>query len=162
MSVKLRKMTADEFKIFCRWSMEYHAKELVEELHISDAEALKRAAQEFAQMLPDGLQTEHNYLLTIAETDSEEAAGFIWTIHEETAGCKQSFLCDFAIWETKRCKGYGETALRLAENRASEAGCVESVLFVADRNMAAKALYEKCGYQFLRRQDYGCYMIKKL
>ncbi|MBR5564651.1 MAG: GNAT family N-acetyltransferase [Roseburia sp.] len=113
-------------------------------------------------MLPNGLNTEHNYLMTIVEEDSEESAGFIWTIHEETEGKKQSFVCDFAIWESKRRRGYATETLRLVEKNAVEAGCEESMLFVADSNDVARALYEKCGYQILRQAGCGKYMIKQL
>jgi len=81
---------------------------------------------------------------------------------EETAGKKQSFVCDFVLWESKRRKGYATETLRLAERNAVEAGCQESVLFVAESNDAARALYEKCGYQILRQAGYGKYMIKQL
>ncbi len=48
------------------------------------------------------------------------------------------------------------------EEFARNEGCSESVLFVADDNTAANALYEKCGYSFLRRMEYGRYMKKSL
>ena len=162
MSVKIRKMTNKEFENFCQWSVEDHAKELMEECRMSQAEAIMKAKEEVTQMLPNGLNTEHNYLMMIVEEDSEESAGFIWTIHEETAGKKQSFVCDFAIRELKRRKGYATETLHLVEKNAVEAGCQESVLFVADSNDAARALYEKCGYQILRQAGYGKYMIKQL
>ena len=162
MSATIRKMTKEEFEDFYAWSVEHHAKELIEELHMSQDEAIKQTIAEVAKMLPDGLNTKHNYLMTIVEEYSKETAGFIWTIHEETEGRKQSFICDFAIWESRRRKGYGAAALRLVENQAAEAGCVESVLFVKDDNTAAKALYRKCGYQVLRQHGYGKYMIKQL
>lgn len=162
MSVKIRKMTNKEFENFCQWSVEDHAKELMEECQMPREEAIMKAKEEVAQMLPNGLNTEHNYLMTIVEEDSEESAGFIWTIHEETAGKKQSFVCDFAILESKRRKGYATETLHLVAKNAVEAGCQESVLFVADSNDAARALYEKCGYQILRQAGYGKYMIKQL
>ena len=162
MSVKIRKMTNDEFENFCQWSVEDHAKELMEERQMPQEEAIMKAKEEVAQMLPNGLNTKHNYLMTIVEEDSEESAGFIWMIHEETAGKKQSFVCDFVLWESKRRKGYATETLRLAERNAVEAGCQESVLFVADSNDAARALYEKCGYQILRQAGCGKYMIKQL
>ena len=162
MSVTIRKMTDDEFERFYGWSIENHAKKLVEQLHISQEEAIRQTIEEVAEMLPNGLNSPNNDLVTIVEEESGESAGFIWTLHEETMGRKQSFLCDFAIWETKRRKGYGQAALSLAEKKAKDAGCQESVLFVADDNAAAKALYEKCGYQPLRRKDHGQYMIKQL
>lgn len=155
-------MKTEEFDTFYQWSVEHHAKELMEECHMSQRKAIKETKKEVAQMLPNGLNTEHNYLMTIEEKDNKEIIGFIWTIHEETAGHKQSFLCDFVILESKRRKGYATAALHLAEKNAAEAGCQENVLFVADRNYAARTLYEKCGYKFLKQEDYGKYMTKQL
>lgn len=162
MAVTIRYMNESDFETFYQWSIAQQAAELVEEYAMSQSEAIKEAEKEFTSMLPDGFHTKHNHLMTIVEEDSGESAGFIWTIHEETNGRKQSFLCDFAIWETKRRRGYASSALRLLEKNALEAGCQESVLFVADRNHAARALYEKCGYQILRQEQYGKYMIKQL
>ena len=160
MSVRIRRMTDEEFEIFYHWSVEHHAKELMEEAHLSWEEAIQETMKEVSEMLPDGLNTENNDLMTI-EAEGE-SAGFIWTVLEETDGRKQSFVCDFAIWASKRRKGYGAVALCLAEKNAGEAGCRESVLFVADKNDAARALYEKCGYQVLRQAGYGRYMTKQL
>lgn len=162
MPVTIRPMNTDEFEVFCQWSVQQHAKELAEELHISEEAAIREAKEELAQMLPDGILTSDNYLMTIAEADSDESAGFIWTLHEEFEGHKQSFLCDFAIWEPKRRKRYASAALGLAENLAAQMGCQESVLFVSDDNEAAKALYQKSGYRVLRQKDYGKFMIKTI
>ena len=162
MFVKLRRMTNEEFESFYGWSIEHQAKELMEELHISQKEAISETIKEVAEMLPDGIDTPHNYFMTIVDSDSDENIGFVWTLHEVTEGRKQGFICDFAIWESKRRKGYASAALRLTEKQAAEAGCVESVLFVKDDNTAAKALYRKCGYHVLRQHGYGKYMIKQL
>ena len=160
MSVKIRKMTNGEFEIFYRWSVEHHAKELMEELQMSHEKAINETIAEVAEMLPDGFNTEHNDLMTIVVED--ENVGFIWTAYEEAEGRKQCFICDFAIWEPKRRKGYGEVALHLAEENAVVAGSQESVLFVRDDNDAARALYRKSGYQVLRQEGYGKYMTKQL
>lgn len=160
MPVTIREMTDEEFSFFYQWSVEHHAKERMEETGISWEKAARDAKEELAQMLPHGLHTDGNFFMTVAE--GEENTGFIWTLHEVFEGRKQSFLCDFAIWEAYRRRGYGQEALRLAEERAAEAGCEESVLFVADRNEAAKALYHKCGYRFLRQESNGEYMVKRL
>ena len=162
MAVNIRPMTNAEFDIFCQWSATHQAEELMEQSPISYSEALAAAKEELAQMLPGGLRTENHCIMTITETSTGENVGFIWTLHEQTNGRKQSFLCDFAIWEEQRRKGYGTAALQLVETAAAEAGCQESVLFLADKNIAAKALYEKCGYRFLRQKGNGRYMIKQL
>ena len=160
MSVKLKKMTQDDFFAFCQWSIEDHAFELMEELQLPREDALKEAKSEFSSMLPRGLDTQNNQLLTIMA--EEKNVGFLWTIYEQTAGRRQCFLCDLAIWEAYRQKGYATAALCLAEQTAKQDGCAEMVLFVSDKNTPAIRLYEKYGYQFLRPQNYGKYMVKNL
>ncbi len=160
MAVTIRSMTEQEFETFRQWSVENHTKELMEEYHLPDEAAAQEAVAELTGMLPQGIHTDHNHLMTILE--DTEAAGFIWTLHEEFQGRKQSFLCDFVIFQAKRRQGYATAALKLVEEAAVEAGCQESVLFVRDDNAAARALYRKCGYQVLRQKDYGKFMVKQI
>ncbi len=160
MPITIRNMTQQAYDAFYRWSVEHHANELMEQKCIPWKEASKEASKELSGMLPDGLHTENNFLRSIINGD--EIVGFIWTLHEETDGKKQCFLCDFLVWEEYRRKGYAAQALRLMEREAIHAGCVESVLFVADRNAEARTLYEKSGYRVLRQAGYGKYMIKEI
>lgn len=162
MAVMIRPMTTEEFEVFRQWSVAQQARELTEERRICLEDAIREATAEFTQMLPQGLDTARNFLMTVTETDRNESVGFVWTLQEETHGCQQSFLCDFAIREPMRRKGYATAALQLVEAQAMDAGCQESVLFVSDRNEAAKALYRKCGYRALRSSGHGAYMIKQL
>lgn len=162
MAVIIRTMTQSEFDAVCDWSVKHHAKELVKEIDISEEEAVSETIQELKYMLPDGLDTPDHYLMTIIEESSGEAVGFIWTLHEEFQERQQSFVCDFAIWEPYRRKGYATRVLALVEKAAAEAGCEESVLFVRDTNIAARALYKKCGYADFREKDYGNFMKKQI
>ena len=86
MPVEIKNMTDAEFEVFSRWSIGHHAEDLVAELRLSPEAALKEARGEFAGILPDDLHTERHRLMTIAEKESGEAVGFIWTIHEEAPG----------------------------------------------------------------------------
>lgn len=160
MSVTIRAMTVAELETVRQWSIASQAEELMAENRLCREAAIREAAEEFAAMLPHGLHTANTYLMTILA--QEKPVGFLWTLHEETAGRKQSFLCDFAIWKSHRRKGYASAALTLAEATAAAAGCVESVLFVSNSNIAAKALYEKCGYRAFRQAGHGMYMMKQL
>lgn len=162
MPTEIRRMTQEEYDYFYAWSVEHHARELMEQSHMPLEKAMKEAGAEFSEMLPEGLDTPHNHLMTILDCDTKENIGFIWTLHEVTEGRKQSFVCDFAIWEAYRRKGYAFEALRQAEKQAANANCVESVLFVSDNNIAANALYQKCSYRVLREKGCGKYMIKPL
>ena len=162
MAIAIRRMTQQEFAVFRDWSIAQHTAELLAQTSMSQAEAAKEALSEFTGMLPEGLSTKEQHSLSIIEDSSGECLGFLWALYEETEGRKQSFLCDFALWEANRRQGYGYAALKLWEKQAVADGCAECVLFVADQNLAARSLYEKCGYVVLRPKDYGAYMIKKM
>ena len=161
MKVKLIKMNQEEYDVFYQKSFEHHVRELILEEKMSEKAAEKETTEELRAMLPEGLNTENNYLMTIFD-EKEEPVGFIWTLHEYSEDIKQSFLCDFEIYEKDRRKGYASESLKQMENDAKQAGCRESVLFVADENAAAIALYEKCGYVSFREFNYGKYMKKTL
>lgn len=162
MPVILRRMTDAEFETFCAYSVQDRKRELMQQNHLTPEAALAEAQKELAEMLPDGIHTEHHSLMTVDDAQSNVAVGFLWIIHEETDGKRQSFLCDFVIHAEYRRKGYAAAALHAMEQMAKGTGCEESVLFVANTNAAANALYEKCGYRFLRQMDDGKYMIKQL
>ena len=155
MAIRLRTMTAEEYENFYRWSLENHARELMDENGLTREAALREAEEE----LTDLLHGVDHHLMTI---EAEGPVGFLWTLHEETEGRRQSFLCDFAIWEPHRRKGYAAAALALMEQQAVRDGCQESVLFVANQNKAVQALYEKYGYRIHRPSSWGKYMIKYL
>ena len=162
MPVILRRMTDAEFETFCAYGVQDRKRELMQQNQLPHETAVAEAQKELAEMLPDGIHTECHFLMTIKDAQSNMPVGFLWTIHEETDGKKQSFLCDFVIHAEYRRKGYAAAALKAMEQTAKGTGCEESVLFVADTNAAANALYEKCGYRFLRQMDDGKYMIKQL
>lgn len=67
MSATIRKMTKEEFEDFYAWSVEHHAKELMDELHKTLDEAIRETTAEVAKMLPEGLNTQHNYFMAIVE-----------------------------------------------------------------------------------------------
>lgn len=87
--------------------------------------------EEVQDMLPDGIDTESNYLKTIVDSMNKQCVGFMWYLYENTDGIQQSFLCDFVIREPERRKGYAIQALTSMEYHASEYGCQEGVLFVS-------------------------------
>ena len=159
--ITIRKMTVSEYEEFYRRSFAHHVLELMEQLDMSKEDAEKETAEELASMLPDGMDTTDNHLMSIVD-DNGVQAGFIWTLHEYNGDVKQSFLCDIEVYEPYRRRGCAAAAVGLMEEFARNEGCSESVLFVADDNTAANALYERCGYSFLRRMEYGRYMKKSL
>ena len=160
MTVRIRRMTGQEYEVFYRWSVEHQAQELVEEMKMSENRAMAEAEKEIEEMLPQGKDSENSQLMTIMADD--ENVGFIWFLYEETEGKRQCFLCDLAIWEKYRQKGFGQIAVHLMEEKAGKDGLQECVLFVRNDNQEAVKLYEKCGYHVLREHGYGRYMNKTL
>ena len=156
--IELHEMIKDEYEAFCKLTLADHVRELTEVEGKTPEEAKRQALEEFNEVLPDGLDTPENFVMLI-KSDGVDV-GYIWTYHELCDGKKQSFICDFLIYEAQRRNGYGAEALRVMEEKARNAGCVESVLFVEDKNARAIRLYEKCGYVFLRKMEYGMYMKK--
>ena len=160
MTVSFRRMTDEEYEVFYRWSVRNQAEELAEELKMSIDRAMAEAEKEIGEMLPQGKDSENSQLMTVQA--DEENVGFIWFLYEETEGRRQCFLCELAIWEKYRRKGYGQSALQFMEEKAGEDGIRECVLFVRNDNQEAVKLYEKCGYHVLREHGYGRYMNKTL
>ena len=155
-------MTADEYAAFYHSSFEHHVEELILEEKMSEEEAKAEAKKELLEMLPNGPDTADNCLMAIKRKAGQQMIGYIWTLYEFNDEIKQCFLCDFMIEEAYRRHGYGTQALFLTERIAKEQGCREIVLFAANANRPAEALYRKCGYQVRKPYSYGKYMFKAL
>ena len=162
MFVHVREMTNTEYDTFCAWSFSSQTQDYVDISGLSHEAARKQAMVDMQQMLPDGRNTVDHRFMSIEISDSKEIVGFIWVLFEETNGRKQTFLCDFLILESHRRKGYATTALSMLSRYSIDIGCDEIVLFVSDQNTAARKLYEKCGYRFLRKAKHGQYLVKTL
>ena len=98
MKVRLRKMDREKYDVFYQRSFEHHVRELILEEKMAEKAAEKETTEELSAMFPEGLNTENNYLMTIFD-EKEEPVGFIWTLYEYSEDIKQSFLCDFEIYE---------------------------------------------------------------
>lgn len=160
MSVTLSRMSETEYSEFYRMSFENHVEELIRKENLLIDEAERETRAELDEMLPLGLDTPDNYLLSVGLQDI--AVGYIWFLTELVDGVRQAFICDFLIYENYRGRGYGQSALSQMEKKASELMCSESILFVEEDNTAARKLYSKCGYNMVRRHNYGYFMKKPI
>lgn len=161
MEVQLREMSKDEFKIFFENSIFDYANDLVKSSNITMDEARIQAQGEFAEMLPNGLETKDNVLRIIVDAAEQKAVGIIWYLFEMTDDVKQVFLSDFIIKEEERRKGYASAALIEMEQHAQRKGCTESIIYVWKHNPSGINLYTKCGYVAFRELDDGMYMKKE-
>ena len=156
--IRLRKMTEEEFLRFKEYSTADYAKDLMSRESLDVDQAFAMAVKDFSEALPDGLETQGQFLMTIEEVQNHMTVGCLWFHYEE----QQVFLDDFLIHEAERRKGYATAALLEMERMAKADGCTESVLFVWDHDPEAAALYRRCGYDAVSRIDGGSYMRKEL
>ena len=161
--VTLRKMTGEEFLCFKAQSIADYANDLMTGEDFDEEDASANAKEVFEDTLPDGLDTEGQYLMTIEHAESGKAVGQIWFFYEdEEDGTRQVWLSDFAIHEEDRRKGHATAAMEEMERMAKAAGCARSALFVWDHNPEEYSLYEKCGYTVFEHEDGGSVMKKDL
>lgn len=161
MAITLVPMTSEEYEKFYQMSRDNQVNDLVAGGK-SREDAIAATEAELAQLLPDGQDTEENFLMMIKKEDDLTEVGYIWTLHEFTGDTMQSFLCDLVIYEAYRGQGFAKEALSQMEKSAYTYGCEESILFVKNDNTKAISLYQDWGYQTLREESDGMYMRKKL
>src|SRR5699024_4883208 len=96
---------------------------------------------EHKKLLPDGEETENNYLFIIR--DGEQEIGMIWLAHKTG---EKGFIYDVNIWEGNQGKGYGKQAMKEVERVAKKIGLKKIGLHVFGHNKVERGLYEKLGY----------------
>lgn len=144
--VRLIPMQEAEYQEYLQISIREYAEEMVQSGNWQPAEALERSTQEFAKYLPDGVATQDHYLYEIEDAALGVKVGMIWLARILPGAKPIMFIYDCRVDEAYRRKGYGEQALRAAEERAKALGLDTIALHVFGHNQAARALYEKLGY----------------
>ena len=145
--VRLVPMTDLEYQAYLAPAVRDYADEKVAAGNWQPTEALERSAQEFQKLLPDGVASPGNYLFKIEEQTLGATVGMIWLARILQGAHPIIFIYDFRIDEAYRRKGYGEQAMRAAEEQAKALGFDTIALHVFGHNHAARALYEKLGYE---------------
>jgi ribosomal protein S18 acetylase RimI-like enzyme len=145
--VRLVPMKATEYQTYLDLSIREYAEDHVKAGNWQLEEALERSAKEFQQLLPAGVATRDQYLYDIEDAASGMKVGMIWLARIMQSAKPVMFIYDFRIDEAYRRKGYGEQALRAAEEQARALGLDTMALHVFGFNHGARALYEKLGYE---------------
>jgi ribosomal protein S18 acetylase RimI-like enzyme len=144
--VELVPMSTDEFREYLEEAIRGYAEEKVAAGNWTAEEAHQRSAHEFAELLPQGINTPNQHLFTVVDA-ARNRVGFIWLAVQDHGGRKRSFIYDLAIHPPFRRRGYGAATLQAIEATARGLGASEIGLHVFAHNTAARALYEKAGYE---------------
>ena len=153
--VRLVPMTKSEFEIYLEKAIPEYAIDKAVAGDWSEDEALERSRQSYAALLPQGVNTENNYLYRVQLEESGEKIGVIWMKHE--APRRQGFIFDIVLDEAQRGKGYGKQTMLALEEIAKGMGMDALALHVFAYNTPAMKLYEKLGYEVTSQN-----MTKKL
>jgi GNAT superfamily N-acetyltransferase len=150
--IVVRRMTDAEFGEWQDVLARAYAEDQVLSGNWAPDEALGRARESNAALLPQGLETD-GMLLLVATRPDGEPVGRLWLGLEHpkgTAGC--AFLYDIEVEEPLRGQGYGRALLTAAEDAARSHGRSALELNVFGGNATAIALYASAGYVVVQQQ----------
>jgi ribosomal protein S18 acetylase RimI-like enzyme len=144
-AIGLRPMRPDEFPAFLAYFIPDYATEIAANFGLPDDAARARAAQEVAEDLPQGVDTQGRTLLCITLGDPEEVVGSFWLRLQQ--GSTTAFVSDFHIFPARQNRGLGRRALAALDRWLASAGFEHLRLRVAADNVRARHLYETGGFR---------------
>ena len=149
MVVELRPMTPEEYDHWHGPAVIEYAQAWVDSGILTPEEAKKKAETQFAELLPEGLDTPQHSFFTPA--DGDEAVGVLW-VHFDDGGEQRAFIYDIQVWGHLRRRGYGRAIIEALVVEARAHGARSIGLNVFGSNPGAKALYEQLGFEVTATQ----------
>ncbi|TCP26617.1 GNAT family acetyltransferase [Scopulibacillus darangshiensis] len=146
MTVSLIPMTQNDFAQYTSSAIKEYADEKVKAGTWTIDEALTKSSREYQRLLPDGMDSHHQYLYVIADSEGRKI-GWLWYKFDERHPQKEAFIFDFKIFEEKQGLGYAKAALRALDDLAVKRGIKKISLHVFSHNKRAIYLYEKLDYK---------------
>jgi GNAT superfamily N-acetyltransferase len=144
-TVRLEPMTDAQYLDYRERAEDDYAANIAASGAMALPEARRKAVEDYARLLPDGLRTEGHHLWTAYDGDDE--VGVLWLHVEQRSDGPHAFGYDFEVRSDLRRRGYGRAIAEAAERACREWGVVSIGLSVFGFNTGARGLYEKLGYQ---------------
>lgn len=143
-AVRLRPVSAIEFPAWIAESRSGYAHGI--EVHGGQAqeEAQRKAHADTAALLTHGFDTPGQYFYAIEAEGG--TVGRLWLGERVASGRRILFVWDLAIHDGFQGRGYGRSAMELAEAEARNLGFHRIELHVFGGNAAARGLYRSLGY----------------
>ena len=111
----------------------------------SEDSALDLSRKEYAELLPQGRNTENNHIYTVLSIEGEPV-GTLWFVAKDRAKRRIAYVYDILIAPEHRRRGHALRAFQALEQEVARLGLDGIALHVFGHNHAAKALYVKLGY----------------
>src|SRR5262245_60402745 len=143
MMVQLVKITEEDYKKWLAEEIVAYAYDKTESGAWPAVEALERSRRAFLQLLPDGLESEDQYIYSIYDETLGKNVGVLWFANVDFHWRRVAYVYDIVIDEPYRRQGYGRQAMLALEEKVREVGLDAIELHVFGHNPGAQALYEK-------------------
>ncbi len=144
--LQMRPMTQGEFREYRRRAVSGYARDLVESGQALPADADARAAACLELLLPDGLLTDDQVLLTVRASAEGEPLASLWYAVVTEGPHRSLFIHDLEVDAAHRREGVATRVLLEIEEEARRLGVTQLGLSVFRHNAAALALYRGLGY----------------
>lgn len=99
-------------------------------------------------------------VIIVAENKGE-VIGYI-SVEVKREDREYVYIDDFCVDEKYRSRGIGTKLLSYSEEAAKNAGIYDILLHVEESNLPARRLYERSGYELLRKDNTRLLMVKHL
>jgi len=146
-ALRLRSLREDELPAYIEHGRAAYERDLVEQAGLTRDAALKKTADDWARLFPDGTVPLGNELYAIEDAESGERVGDLWFAERENdSGETSLYVYSVEISPELRGRGYGREAMQLFEDEARRRGLSEANLTVMGGNQVARSLYRSLGY----------------
>jgi RimJ/RimL family protein N-acetyltransferase len=139
-------MTGPEFTAWLEASIPAYAADKVAAGQWSEAESLELSRKEYAELLPQDLETPENFLYTITDAQAI-AVGVLWFAVKTRFNARVANVFDVIIWPGRQREGHATRAFGALEDEVRRLGLSGIALHVFGHNKGARALYARLGFQ---------------
>jgi ribosomal protein S18 acetylase RimI-like enzyme len=146
--IELVPMTAEEYEEYLEEMAPDYAREHVEAGNWPEEGAVEKALKEIREIdLPQGVETENNFLFTLVDPEIGEKVGMLWYGILQKGKKREAFVYDVIVDDAYRRRGYASQAFQQMEEMVKAVGVNVIGLHVFGYNTGAKAMYEKLGFE---------------
>lgn len=147
MTVELRPMTSEEFDGWLGRARDEYAEAVRVELGYTADAAREKSNRDFTGLLPDGVSSPGQTMLTAEDSASGELVGYLWFGERDFGGQRIGFVWNIEVLEAARGRGYGRAIMSTLEAQVAARGIDRIDLNVFGGNNVARALYRSLGYR---------------
>lgn len=149
--LRLRPMTQEEYDVYGVMSQHEYAQQIADSGQLDLEAATKRSAVEFAELLPEGLQSSGMHLWTALDGEGE-AVGLGWIELRRRSAGVSAWIYDIHVEAGRRGEGLGRALMEALQDASRELGATTIALNVFGHNTAAIRLYDSLGYAVTAQQ----------